>query len=66
LGGGSAGADSIRISSASSALAGLAADRAARVQQLAAQLKAGTYNVPASDIGRAMVAHAAAGAGMNK
>jgi anti-sigma28 factor (negative regulator of flagellin synthesis) len=64
IGTGSAGADSIRISGASSALASLATDRAARIQQLTAQVHAGTYNVPSSQISQAiisqtMVAHAA-------
>jgi anti-sigma28 factor (negative regulator of flagellin synthesis) len=58
IGGGSAGADSIRISGASSALASLATDRTARIQQLTAQVRAGTYNVPSSQISQAMVAHA--------
>lgn len=55
IGGSSAGGDSIRISGATSALAGLAADRTARMQQLAAQVQAGTYNVPAMRISQAMV-----------
>ncbi len=63
IGGDAAGADSIRISGASSGLAGLAADRAAHIQQLTAQVQAGTYNVPSPRISQAMVAHATSFAG---
>ena len=55
IGGSSAGGDSIRLSGASSALASLAADRTARIQQLTAQVQAGTYNVPAMRISQALV-----------
>jgi anti-sigma28 factor (negative regulator of flagellin synthesis) len=60
IGSDSAGSDSIRISGASSALTGVAANRAARVQQLTAQVQAGSYNVPSSLISQALVAHATA------
>jgi anti-sigma28 factor (negative regulator of flagellin synthesis) len=53
--GDSAGADSIQISGASSALSSLAADRAARVQQLTAVLQDGSYSVSGSQVGRAIV-----------
>ena len=61
IGGGSAGGDSIRISGASNALASLASDRAARIQQLTAQVQAGTYDVPSPLISRAVVSQTAAG-----
>lgn len=53
--GGAAGGDSIRISGASSALAGLATDRAARIHQLTAQVQAGTYNVPSKLISQSLI-----------
>jgi hypothetical protein len=59
IGSDSAGSDSIRISGPSSALASLAADRAARIQQLTVQVKAGTYNVPSSLISRALISQTA-------
>jgi anti-sigma28 factor (negative regulator of flagellin synthesis) len=59
VGGGAAGGDSIRISGASGALASYATDRAARIQQLTAQVQAGTYNVPAASISQAIVGYAA-------
>lgn len=55
--------DSIRISGPSSALASLAADRAARIQQLTAQVQSGTYNVSSSLISQAIVSHATTWAG---
>lgn len=55
IGSGTAGGDSIRISGASSALASLAADRATRIQQLTAQVQAGTYNVPSTVLSQALV-----------
>jgi len=60
---GNTSADSIRISGPSSALASLASDRAARIQQLTAQVQGGTYNVSSSLIGQAIVGHAATWAG---
>jgi hypothetical protein len=59
IGASAAGGDSIRISGASGALASLAADRAARIQQLTAQVQAGTYHVPAALISQAIVGYAA-------
>jgi hypothetical protein len=53
-----AGADSIGISGPSSALNNFSADRAARIQQLTAQVQAGSYNVPGSQISQAIVGHA--------
>jgi len=53
--GDSAGTDSIQISGASSALNNLATDRAARVQQLTALVQGGSYQVPSSQVGQAMV-----------
>lgn len=60
---GNTSADSIRISGPSSALASLASDRAARIQQLTAQVQSGTYNVSASKISQAIVGHATTWAG---
>jgi len=60
---GNSSADSIRISGPSSALASLAADRAARIQQLTAQVESGTYNVSSSLISQAIVGHATTWAG---
>jgi len=59
IGGDAAAGDSIRISGASGALAGFAADRAARIQQLTAQVQAGTYDVPSSRISQAIVSYTA-------
>jgi hypothetical protein len=56
--GDSAGADSIQISGPSSALNRLAADRAEQIQQLSAQVQAGSYNVPGSQVSQAIVGHA--------
>jgi hypothetical protein len=53
--GDSAGTDSIQISGASSALNSLAAARVARVQQLTALVQGGSYNVPSSQVGQAIV-----------
>src|SRR5580698_3026483 len=58
-----AGADSIQISGPSSALNRLSTDRAARVQQLTAQVETGAYNVPASEVSQAIVGHAVSQAG---
>lgn len=58
IGGGSAGGDSIQISGPSSALNSLSAERTARVQQLTAQVQAGTYNVSGSLVSRAIVGYA--------
>jgi anti-sigma28 factor (negative regulator of flagellin synthesis) len=63
IGGDAAGSDSIRISGPSSALASVAADRAARVQQLTAQVQAGTYNVPSSLISQALISQTAVAQG---
>jgi hypothetical protein len=63
IGGDFAGADSIQISGPSSALNRLSADRAARIQQLTAQVGSGSYNVPASEVSQAIVGHAASLAG---
>ena len=54
-GGDASGGDSIGISGASSALASLATSRATRVQQLTAQMQAGTYNVPSALISQALI-----------
>ena len=58
IGGASAGGDSIQISGASSALNRLSADRAARVQQLTAQVQKGSYNVSSSKVSQAIVGNA--------
>jgi hypothetical protein len=50
------GTDSIGISGPSAALGRLAADRASRIQQLTATVRAGTYSVPGSAIGSAIIA----------
>ena len=58
LGPGSSGSgDSIQISGASSALNSLAADRAARIQQLTSAVQSGSYQVSSSFIGSAIVEH---------
>lgn len=53
--------DSIQISSASSALNRLNCDRAARIQQLAASVQNGSYNVSSSLISGAILNYAAGG-----
>jgi anti-sigma28 factor (negative regulator of flagellin synthesis) len=58
ISGDSAGTDSIQISGPSSALNRLSTDRAARIQQLTAQVQSGSYNVSGSEISRAIVGHA--------
>jgi hypothetical protein len=63
IGGDYAGADSIQISGPSSALNLLSTDRAARIQQLAAEVGNGSYNVPASEVSQAIVGHAVSLAG---
>ncbi|HWE49113.1 MAG TPA: flagellar biosynthesis anti-sigma factor FlgM [Bryobacteraceae bacterium] len=50
--------DTSSVSGISSLLSNLSAERAARVQQLAAQVQGGTYNVPSAAIGHAMVSQA--------
>ncbi|HEX4134877.1 MAG TPA: flagellar biosynthesis anti-sigma factor FlgM [Bryobacteraceae bacterium] len=59
--GDSSGADSIRLSATSNALHTLSADRAARVQQLTAQVQNGSYQVSGSLVGRAIVDDAVSG-----
>ena len=56
--GSDSGADSIRISGPSSALNQLSTDSAARIEQLTAQVKDGSYNVSGSQISKAIVGHA--------
>jgi len=51
-------ADSIQISGPSSALNLLSSDRAARIQQLTAQVQAGSYNVSGPKVSQAIVGHA--------
>jgi anti-sigma28 factor (negative regulator of flagellin synthesis) len=63
IGGDAGGTDSIQISGASSALNRLSTDRAARIQQLTAQVETGSYNVPASEVSQAIVGHAVSLAG---
>jgi anti-sigma28 factor (negative regulator of flagellin synthesis) len=58
IGGDSAGADSIQISGPSSALNRLSADRVERIQQLTAQVQAGSYNVSSPQVSQAIVGHA--------
>jgi hypothetical protein len=53
--GGSFATDSIQISGTSSALSRLTTDRAARIQQLTALVQNGSYQVPSSRVGRAIV-----------
>jgi anti-sigma28 factor (negative regulator of flagellin synthesis) len=55
---GDSGGDSIQISGASNALNSLSADRAARIQQLTAQVQGGFYRVSASLVSRAIVGDA--------
>lgn len=57
-GGYSSGGDSIQISGPSSALNSLSADRAARIQQLTAQVQSGSYQVSGSLVSRAIVGDA--------
>jgi anti-sigma28 factor (negative regulator of flagellin synthesis) len=54
----SSGGDSIQISGPSNALNSFSADRAARIQQLTAQVQGGTYQVSGSLVGRAIVGDA--------
>lgn len=63
IGGGSSGGDSIQISGPSSALNRLSADRTARIQQLTAQVQAGSYNVSGSRISHAIVGYAVSASG---
>lgn len=49
--------DTIRISSASSALNSFAADRAARIQQLTTAVQNGSYRVSGAAVAGAIVAH---------
>ena len=56
--GGDSVSDSIQISGPSSALSQLSNDRAARIQQLTAQVQAGSYNVAGSQVSRAIVGDA--------
>jgi anti-sigma28 factor (negative regulator of flagellin synthesis) len=58
IGGSTAGGDSIQISGASNALNSLSADRAARIQQLTAQVQGGSYQVSSSLVSRAIVGDA--------
>ncbi len=58
IGGSTAGGDSIQISGPSNALNSLSADRAARIQQLTAQVQGGSYQVSGSLISRAIVGDA--------
>lgn len=57
----SAGTDSIQISGASSALNQFSADRTERIQQLTALVQGGSYQVPGSQVGGAIVADAVSG-----
>jgi hypothetical protein len=52
------GGDSIQISGPSNALNSLSADRAARIQQLTAQVQGGSYQVSGSLVSRAIVGDA--------
>ena len=63
IGGDSAGADSIQISGPSSALNLLSSDRAARIQQLTAQVQTGGYNVSSPKVSQAIVGHAVSAGG---
>lgn len=58
IGGTTAGGDSIQISGASNALNSLSADRAARIQQLTAQVQGESYQVSGSLVSRAIVGDA--------
>jgi hypothetical protein len=58
IGGDFAGGDSIQISGPSSALNLLSTDRAARIQQLTAQVGSGSYNVSSPKVSQAIVGHA--------
>jgi hypothetical protein len=66
IGGDSAGADSIKISGPSSALNLLSSGRAARIQQLTAQVQTGGYNVSSPKVSQAIVGHAVSPAGSGK
>jgi anti-sigma28 factor (negative regulator of flagellin synthesis) len=58
IGDSTAGGDSIQISGPSTALNSLSADRAARLQQLTAQVQGGSYQVSGSLVSRAIVGDA--------
>ena len=51
------GQDSVALSGPSAALSRLAADRAARVQQLSAAVRSGSYSVSSAAIGSALLRH---------
>lgn len=55
VGSGSSGSDTVQISGLSSALNALESGRAARVGRLAALVQNGSYDVPASQVSRAVV-----------
>jgi hypothetical protein len=63
IGGDSSDGDSIQISGPSSALSLLSTDRAARVQQLTAQVQTGSYNVSSPEVSQAIVGYAVSGSG---
>jgi anti-sigma28 factor (negative regulator of flagellin synthesis) len=63
ISGDSSGGDSIQISGPSSALNLLSTDRAARVQQLTAQVQTGSYNVSSPKVSQAIVGYAVPSAG---
>ncbi len=52
-----AGDDSISLSGASNAVSQFATDRSARVQQLAAAVQGGTYQVSSAAVSAAIVGH---------
>lgn len=60
------GADSIQISGAAGALNLLSSDRASRIQQLTAQVQAGSYNVSGPKVSQAIVGHAVSSSGSGK
>jgi hypothetical protein len=64
--GDSSGGDSIQISGPSNALNSLSADRAARIQQLTAQVQGGTYQVSGSLVSRAIVGDAVSQASVSR
>ena len=55
--------DSISVSGASSALNSLFADRTARIQQLAATVQSGQYQVSSVELSNAIVGHAVSAKG---
>ena len=57
---GNSGGDSIQLSGPSAILNRMSVDRAQRVQQLAAAVQSGSYDVSASRISNAIVGHALA------